>query len=954
MKKSYITLLGTYSLLIMNSCSSLPKDEVALDFEKYSLPNGLEVVLHQDTSAPIVSVAIQYHVGSSREKPGKTGFAHFFEHMLFQRSENLPRNAFFQKIDALGGTFNGGTSNDGTVYYETVPRDALEKVLWMESDRMGFFINTVTEGGLKREIDVVSNEKRQMENAPYGLAFDLVFKNLFPAGHPYSWTVIGEIPDLRSATVDDVKEFYNKFYSPSNATLVLAGDFDKAQAKAFIEKYFGEIAARPKPEQPVVENVTLDSSRNISYEDVFCNAPMLLLAYPGVETYNEDGYALDFLTNLLAGDKKSPLYKVIVEERKLAPEVEMFHYQLERAGMIVFDTKTFPNVKLDEVRAAYDEALARFEKNGIDPKDLERYKVQEETRTYNRLTSTNGKALSMARDNVFGGSPDRTLKDLERYRAVTPEDVMRVYEKYIKGKNLLSISIFPQNGQELALSGATQVFSDQESIEEQELNSESGKVVDDPYEKTPSAFDRSIEPGLLPNTPEVKTPAIWTEQLSNGMTLRGIEYDELPLVSFAIELNQGMLHDSPDKIGTAYLTAQMLNEGTAKRTPEELEEAIGQLGAQIRFGSGRESMTLSGNCLKRNFPQVISLVEEMLLEPRWDEKSFEVVRERALDNIRQRATEPQAIASDLFYKALYTGSDSLLANNALGTEESISAITLDDLKQFYAQNIKPQQARMSFVGGMDKKQTVHALANLTKHWKASDQSAEAAGTAPSATTTENISASAEDRGPQIYFADYPGARQSFIIIGSKAMSAADPDAYPATIVNDKLGESSGSLLFEILRLQHGYTYGAYSGFSQNNRINTFQAWSSVQATVTKESLDLFRNILENYGEEYSQEWLDKSKESMLRTMCGAFETPNAQLNMLRTIALFGLPDDYVKQREQTLKSITLEEAKQVIEKYMDFNRMTVVVVGDAASQLENVRSLGFEPIVVRLNEPIEQ
>ena len=206
----------------------------------------------------------------------------------------------------------------------------------------------------------------------------------------------------------------------------------------------------------------------------------------------------------------------------------------------------------------------------------------------------------------------------------------------------------------------------------------------------------------------------------------------------------------------------------------ELEEAIGQLGAQIRFGSGRESMTLSGNCLKRNFPQVISLVEEMLLEPRWDEKSFEVVRERALDNIRQRATEPQAIASDLFYKALYTGSDSLLANNALGTEESISAITLDDLKQFYVQNIKPQQARMSFVGGMDKKQTVHALANLTKHWKTSDQSAEAAGTAPSATTTENVSASAEDRGPQIYFADYPGARQSFIIIGSKAMSAADP------------------------------------------------------------------------------------------------------------------------------------------------------------------------------------
>ena len=357
MKKLSLFPFLTLTVFGMSSCASGTDDRASLEYEKYRLPNGLEVVLHQDTSDPVVSVAIQYHVGSNREKPGKTGFAHFFEHMLFQRSENLPRNAFFQKIDALGGTFNGGTSNDGTVYFETVPRDALEKVLWMESDRMGYFINTVTEGGLKREIDVVSNEKRQGENVPYGLAWDLTFKNLFPQGHPYSWTVIGEIPDLRSATVDDVKEFYDKYYTTSNATLVVAGDFDKAEAKKLIEKYFGEIPDRGKPEAPQVQNVTLDSTKKISYEDVFCNAPMLLLAYPGVETYNEDGYALDFLTNLLAGDKKSPLYKVLVEERKLAPEVEMFSYQLEVAGLIVFDAKTFPGVKLDDVQAAFDEAV---------------------------------------------------------------------------------------------------------------------------------------------------------------------------------------------------------------------------------------------------------------------------------------------------------------------------------------------------------------------------------------------------------------------------------------------------------------------------------------------------------------------------------------------------------------------------------------------------------------------
>ena len=456
----------------MSSCKN--GDAASLKYEKYKLDNGLEVVLHEDKSDPVVSVAIQYHVGSNREKPGKTGFAHFFEHMLFQRSENLPRNAFFQKIDAMGGSFNGGTSNDGTVYFETVPRDALEKVLWMESDRMGYFINTVTEGGLKREIDVVSNEKRQGENVPYGLAFDLVFKNLFPEGHPYSWTVIGEIPDLRSATVEDVKEFYNKYYTTSNATLVVAGDFDVAKTKELIQRYFGEIPARPKPEAPVVQNVTLDSTKRISYEDAFCNAPMIVMTYPAVEAYNEDGYALDFLCNLLAGDKKSPMYKVLVEERKLVPSVDMFNYQLEIAGLALLNATTFPGVNLNDVYAGIEEAYARFEKEGVDPKDLERYKNIEETRTYNRLVSTNGKAIAMAHDNVFGGSPDRTIHELEKYKAVTPEDVMRVYNKYIKGKPYLGISIVPKGQLDLALTGSVPAVVNQESIEDQQLNSQGG------------------------------------------------------------------------------------------------------------------------------------------------------------------------------------------------------------------------------------------------------------------------------------------------------------------------------------------------------------------------------------------------------------------------------------------------------------------------------------------------
>lgn len=933
MKKSILIPLMTLTAMSMNSCDRNSAEEAKLDYEKYTLPNGLEVVLHEDKSDPVVSVAIQYHVGSNREKPGKTGFAHFFEHMLFQRSENLPRNAFFQKIDELGGSFNGGTSNDGTVYFETVPRDALEKVLWMESDRMGYFINTVTEGGLKREIDVVSNEKRQGENAPYGLAFDLVFKNLFPEGHPYSWTVIGEIPDLRSATVEDVKEFYNKYYTTSNATLVIAGDFDKAQAKQLVEKYFGEIEARPKPEAPKVQNVTLDSTKKISYEDVFCSAPMLIEAYPGVETYNEDGYALDFLTNLLAGDKKSPLYKVLVEERKLGPEVEMFSYQLEIAGLILFDIKTFPGVKLDDVQAGIREAFDRFEKEGIDPKDLDRYKAQEETRIYNRLVSTNGKAISMARDNVFGGAPDRTLRELDKYRAVTVDDVMRVYDKYIKGRNYLAVSIYPKGAQELALTGSVPAVVEQESIDEQQMNSQAGAVVDDPYEKTPSKFDRSVEPGLLANTPELKVPAIWSETLPNGMTVKGIEYTELPLVNFSIELNAGMLLDDPAKPGVAQMTAQMLNEGTADKTPEQLEEAIGQLGARLRITSGRESMTLSGNCLEKYFPQVMELVEEMLLRPRWDEAAFAVVKERTLDNIRQAATEPESIASNVFNKVVF-GEGSILSNPASGTESSVQAITLDDLKAFYARNFTPKSARMSFVGGLTQPEVTQALSSLTANWE------------PKEVKMPVVADNDPKPAAKVYFVDYPGARQSYILLGKKSMPIQSPDAYPALIVNDKLGASSGSLLFDILRLKHGYTYGAYSRFAQNNLSNTFQAYSSVQATVTKESAALFRDILQGYHDGYTQQYLDQTRDALLRTKNGSFETPGSQLNMLRMISLYNLPEDYVKQQENTLKTITLDEAKAVIARDLDYDEMIFVIVGDAKTQLPGIRSLGLGELVV--------
>jgi zinc protease len=932
--KKYVLLLVAASAAMLSGCGQKSDGDASLAYEKFTLDNGLEVILHPDSSDPVVSVAIQFRVGSNREKPGKTGFAHFFEHMLFQRSENLPRNAFFQKIDALGGNFNGGTWSDGTVYSETVPRDALEKVLWMESDRMGFFINTVTQGGLEREIDVVSNEKRQGENRPYGMLGTLMAKNVYPAGHPYSWTVIGEIPDLQSATIDDVKEFYRTYYVPGNATLAIAGDFDPAQVKELVVKYFAEIPAGVKPEPLAPQNVTFDATRRLLYEDTYASAPMLSVVYPSTQMYDKDGYALDFLTMLLSSDKKSPMYKILVEEKKLTAGISMYNSQSELAGMVTIRTTTFPGVKLDSVYAAIEEAYARFEQTPIDDRDIERYKTMMETQIYNRLVSTLGKAMTLAEDNVFTGDPDHTMKVLEQYRAVTKEDILRVYDQYVKGKNYFALSIVPAGATDLALSGSTPAVVEQEQISQQALKSEAGEVVDDPYEKTPSSFDRSVEPPLMANTPELRVPEIWSTTLSNGMTLKGIAYTELPLVSFYILLNEGMLHDSPDKPGVAYMTAQMLNEGTEFKTPEELQEAKGQLGASISVSSGAETMTLSGTCLKKNFGEVIALVEEILLHPRWDEKSFGIVRDRNLDNIRQSETQPSYIASSIFRK-LISGKDNILSNTTVGTAESVQAITMDDLKAFYAANFSPSVAKMGFVGGLKPAEVEKSLASLLKNWEVK-------------TVAEpQIAVSEEQPAAKVYFADYPGSSQSYIILGNRAMPFNSPEAYPADIINDKLGASSSSLLFEILRLQRGYTYGAYSSFATNNHLNYFMASSSVQTTVTKESLEIFRDILSGYRDDYTAEYLETTRTSLLRAMNGSFETPGSQMGMLRVIDTYdGVPMDYVKQRETVLKNMTLEEAKEHIARNIVFDNMVIVVVGDAKTQLENVKKMGLGPVLL--------
>ena len=924
-------------MLLIVACQG--EKDFSLPYEKFVLDNGLQVVLHEDKSDPIVSVAIQYHVGSAREKPGKTGFAHLFEHMLFQRSEHLGRNEFFKKIGELGGSFNGATGPDGTVYYETVPRDALEKVLWMESDRMGFFINTVTRKGLEREIDVVSNEKRQNENRPFGQSNGMMLKQFYPEGHPYRWPVIGSIADLHGATVDDIKQFYRKYYAPNNATLVVAGDFDRREVEAMIRKYFGEIPAREEVEPVRPIPVQLEKTSKYVLEDRFANAPGLEMNFSGAEQFHPDAYPLRILALLLSYGKNAPFYKVLVEDNKLASYVNVASSSLELSGQVSVSVKAYKETDLNTVYRGIQEAFERFEQEGIRDNDLERMKIMQETMLYNVMMSLESKTQALARNNVFAGRPDQMVIDLAHYQAVTKEEVMRVYRKYVRGKHFVALSTVPQGQTSLALTGSVVVRPDEDSPVGQKLVADEGAVTDDdPYEYTPSVFDRSVEPPLLANTPESAMPPVWTGEMSNGMKEKGMAYTELPVVQFAVYLNSGMLCEPKGKSGLARLTAAVLNCGTRTKTPEELEVALGLLGARVSFGVSTERMQLSGSCLKKNFPQVLRLVEEMLLEPRWDETALELARKRMIGNIRQSSTEPKVLARHVFRQMMY-GPENVLSNSALASEKEVAAITMEDIKTFYKTHIVPGQATFDFVGGYEKKEVMKFLQPLARTWTTGGAS------------QERLNLNFMAPQAKVYFVDYPGAKQSYILLGCPAMPKASNDYYPAKMVNQLLGASSNALLFDVLRLQHGYTYGAYSFFDCGKYANEFRATSSVQAAYTLEAMQLFKSCISTYGEQFTEQSLVKTKDAMFKENAAAFEMPDARLDLLSEMTVDGLPVDDLKRQEQLLKRMTLPEAKACIRNWLDYDRMFFVVVGDAASQLDRIRKSGLGEVkVVDLQE----
>lgn len=928
MRKIFYSIVATaVSMAVFTSCKSSESEEqtVHIDYEEYTLPNGLKVILHEDHSDPIVAQAIAFHVGSAREKEGKTGFAHFFEHMLFQRSENLPRNAFFNKIADMGGTFNGGTGNDMTTYFECVPRNALEKILWMESDRMGFFINTVTQSGLEREIDVICNEKRQTEvNNAFGMMDDVMSKNFFPKRHPYSWTVIGEFEDIKSATVEDVKEFYRTYYVPSNATLCLAGDFDIAEAKALIEKYFGEIPSHPV-EKPKVWDVKLDQTKKLYYEDQFATMPAVEVAYSAVASGHKDEAALDALCSLLGRGKNSPLYKNIVE-KNLAPNVSAYNGARESAGQVSISTTAFPGVDIDAIMAAIDQAMKDFEANGVDEEELATLKAENETSAYNRLGSVLGKAQMLARNKESYGKADKFIDDIAEFNKVTAEDIMRVYNQYIKGQNYVAVVAVPKGQVELAIEGSEPAKLTMEDQSKQTMRSKAGAVVEEDYERTPSKIDRSVEPDYMPNTPKTTVPTIWRTTLANGIDVAGITQREIPMVNLTISIDGGQLLEPVGKQGTAAINASMMNEGTADHTAVELEQMLKRLGARASVSASTKTTNVTVSTLSKNLPAVMGIVNEMITKPRFDQEAFDRAVKAQKSAIQRSLTSITSLGARAAQK-LWLG-DCIFTNYT--TNESIDAITMDDVKAYFA-TLTPKNAHIDVAGDIDAKTLQKAVAAL-EGWTGAD------------VAIPEIKLG-ESAGPGTFFIDFPGSKQSYIYIIGPGMKISNPEYHKLDVLNEKLGAGSAGKLFEVLRLQRGYTYGARSSFGTNPLYGYFQAASSVQGSSTKESVELFKEIITNFGPEFDQEKLDKVKGAMLRANASAFETNGSLLGMLLDIRNNKLSDDYVTKEEAVVNAMTLEDLKAKAVDYLDINKMVIVVVGDAATQLKNVPGAKLIPAI---------
>lgn len=902
-------------------------EQLAIPYEKYQLENGLTVILHEDNSDPLVHVDVTYHVGSAREDIGKSGFAHFFEHMMFQGSQNVADEQHFKIITESGGNLNGSTNTDRTNYYETVPANQLEKVLWLEADRMGFLLDAVDQKKFENQRETVKNERGQrIDNQPYGLREERTAEALYPPGHPYSWLPIGYVEDLDRVNVNDLKAFFKRWYGPNNAVLTIGGDIDTAATKRWVEKYFGPIAKGPAVADPQPEPVSLEQNRYITLEDNI-HLPLLQITFPTVYARHPDEAPLDVLADILGGGKTSLFYKNLVKSG-MAVQASVGHPCRELACEFQLLALANPSStqSLAQLEQVVSKTLREFEERGVMPDDLKRTKASIEASTVFGLQSVAGKVSSLAAGQTFENQPDLVGEDIKRYNGVTAKDVMRVYTRYIKQGHGVYLSIVPQGRTEQAVK--PQDFEFSARVIPQELDTVDDKVTAPAVNDT---FDRAVVPPAGP-VPIVEVPDYWQTTLPGDITLLGVTNAETPTVTFTLNMDGGMLLDPAGKAGTAYLTALMMNESTAHFTNEQIANELAKLGSSVRFNANGRYTQIYVSSLTKNLTATLALLEEKLFHPAFSPADFDRMKERVIQSMQQQLKNPSALASRARDLILF-GSENRVSYPDEGTLDTISRVTLEDVKAFYQAYYTASKAHAVVVSDLDSQQVVQAFSFLTD--------------LPRKDYSFSPYAEFPDYAEQsIFLIDNPGSVQTAVYLAKRGPKFdATGEYFKSRLMNFPLGGAFNSRINLNLREDKGYTYGASSGFAGGKTLGWFEVnadlnWQSTADGIT----EMLKEIKQYKAQGITDQELTFMRNAYTLSDALDYETPGSKVRFLSQLLAYDLPKNYRQKQLDIIKHISAEEINALAAAQLNPDELQIIVVGDKQKILEQLESLG-RPVV---------
>lgn len=907
--------------------SVTPKQgEVSIPYKKYQLENGLTLILSPDKSDPLVHVDMTYHVGSAREQIGRSGFAHFFEHMMFQGSEHVGDQQHFKIITEAGGSLNGSTNRDRTNYYETVPANQLEKVLWLESDRMGYLVNAISQRKFEIQRDTVKNERGQnYDNRPYGLIYERIGEALYPKNHPYSWQTIGYVSDLDRVDVNDLKDFFLRWYGPNNAVLTIGGDIDEMQTLAWVNKYFGQIPRGPEVTNADKAPVKLTEDRFITLEDQI-RQPMLMMAYPTQYQGAKDQVATDMLASLLGSGKNSVLYQKLVKTGK-AVDAGAYQDCAELACTLYLYAMTDSGDKaaLKPIYQEMQSALDEFKKTGVSQSQLDEVVGRAKANAVYALQSVSGKVTQLAENQTFYNDPDRIQTELEQLKAVTPESVMQSFDTYVEKGHKVALSVVPKGQtnlqvQEPNFTPPARDLPKYDKITEADLD------VREPKEN----FDRNKMPEVA-KAVETKVPEIYRASFDNGMDLLGTVSTEIPTVDLVFSMPAGARYVEKGKEGLADLTAALMDEGTQKRSSEDIQKELDKLGSKINFGSGQYNTTMTVSSLTENLDKTLEIAKEILFEPAFKQEDFDRIKKQTIEGLVYSHQTPSWMVSQATRQVIYKGS--AFESDSDGTLESVKALTLDDVKAFYKAHYTPQDSSLIAVGDIEQKDLTEKVKFLTD-WQGKAVEKIALG-APQPPEKQSI-----------YLVDKPNAPQStvrFVRLGLPY--DATGEMYLGQLANYNLAGNFNSRINQNLREDKGFTYGASGGFLAGKELGSVIFGAEVRADSTVQSIQEIQKELTNYVKTgVTQDEIDFMRLAIGQQDALKYETNADKASLLLRLHDYKLADNYMDERSQILKSVDKKTLDEVTQKWFNPSDYQIIVVGDAKA---------LKPELEKLNIPVQ-